>query len=282
MSNEAGTDQSTSADISRENGSSESTTHQEAACAPRQSLSMITGYGIAPVRAHLKISCHTLHDSAIDIQREPELDLVVVHLFQKEAGDTENSHKAFFECVSDNTRRSSGSRRNSIHSLSKSISRRETFELDTTSKTSETLDDAQSAVLQPSKTLWLQDGLLKTLPLSRVICMGFCLDSTPRNGDNDLVDFEAASQDLLAELNDQRSGSPTRPLVILGHLYGCHILQKAMERLSKPQPQEGLMRFCAGILSLGIPDDDFDPPMTDVRLRPARFFAAQNGDATTP
>lgn len=235
--------QSTSAVIPREGGSSQGATNQESTSTTRQSLPTTTGSGIAPVRAHLQISCHIPYDSAIEVQREPELDLVIVHLFQKKAGDTENSHRAFFEYTSEGTRRPSSSRRNSIYTLPKSNSRRGTFELDATSRHSEPLDDAQPAVIRPAKTLWLQDGLLRTLPLSRVICMGFYLDSTPRLGNKDLVDFEAASHGLLEELNKQRSGSPNRPFIFLGHSYGCYVFTERSSDSPKIKPTEACGGF---------------------------------------
>ncbi|GAB7332487.1 hypothetical protein MBLNU13_g04281t1 [Cladosporium sp. NU13] len=212
-------------------------------------------------RSKLKIVHHIPYDHATIGTGPTKLDLVLVYMFRGESG--KKTHETFFESRKPAT---DGSREGPS-----TVGATFPFELDYLGQKSGKLDPRKTA--QPllsesssdqSKTInWLRDMLPTVIPPSRIICVGFDLDIEAKEN---RIDFDDASQKLLRFLDANRQEAKCRPILFLGHDFGCRVIQRAIGSIARLSNSIST-KLLVGVISQNAPPDEEDPVVSGVGLR---------------
>lgn len=218
-------------------------------------------------RSKLRIVHHVPYDHATTGTSPTKLDLVLVYMFRGESG--KRTHETFFESRKSAT---DGSREGPS-----TVSATFPFELDYSSQKSGKLDPrktAQSSISEPTSepakpTNWLRDMLPTVIPPSRIICVGFDLDTDAKEN---RIDFDDASRELLQFLNSKREQEKSRPIIFLGHGFGCRVIQRAMDSIAH-QDNSLSTKLLIGVISQNAPADEEDPSISGVGVRTDSYAA---------
>lgn len=218
-------------------------------------------------RSKLRIVHHVPYDHATTGTSPTKLDLVLVYMFRGESG--KRTHETFFESRKSAT---DGSREGPS-----TVSATFPFELDYSSQKSGKLDPrktAQSSISEPTSepskpTNWLRDMLPTVIPPSRIICVGFDLDTDAKEN---RIDFDDASRELLRFLNAEREQEKSRPIIFLGHGFGCRVIQRAMDSIAH-QDNSLSTKLLIGVISQNAPADEEDPSISGVGVRTDSYAA---------
>ena len=212
-------------------------------------------------RSKLRIVHHTPYDHATTGNGPTKLDLVLVYMFRGEPG--RNTHETFFE-----SRKSAidGSREGPS-----TVSATFPFEPDYLGPKSGKLDSrkpAQPFISEPTSdqsknTNWLKDMLPTVIPPSRIICVGFDLDIEAKEN---RIDFEDASRELLRLLDSERQQEKSRPIIFLGHSFGCRVVQHAVGSIARLSDSIST-KLLIGVISQNAPPDEEDPIVSVAGLR---------------
>lgn len=183
--------------------------------------------------------CHVPYASGQ--QGTPDLDLVIVYFFQQSS--KREPHKYFFECPESDMR----------------LERRASFVASESSDgmsalkgiTGDAIDPTKAGPQGPMNWLTHPNMLPEILPFNRTICVGYALSSKHKDG---MVNFAAASAQLLDALDDNRKDCRARPIILIGHGLGCRVVQHAIMRPAYSERILSLQDRCAGTLFLHAPD----------------------------
>ena len=207
-------------------------------------------------RAKLELISHVPYDHALSGKGYTKLDLVVVYLFR--GGHGKSPHETFFESlktVVDGPRDGSG--------------------------TADAAFPRSGQLLPPGPvndyarpTNWLRDLLPAVIPPSRIICVGFDLNTNVKEC---RIDFEDASTKLISFLKRDRQHQKTRPMILLGHGFGCRVVQRTVGSIAQDLNSAVSRRTLIGVISQNAPSDEADPIISEVGLITDNHMAATPG-----
>lgn len=212
-------------------------------------------------RSKLRVVHHIPYDHATTGTGSTKLDLVLVYMFRGESG--KKTHETFFESRKPAT---DGSREGSSI-----VSATFSFEPDYLGQKSGKLDSRKTAQPlmsespsdQSKTTNWLRDMLPTVIPPSRIICVGFDLDIEAKEN---RIDFDDASHKLLQFLDAKRQQEKSRPIIFLGHGFGCRVIQRAIGSIARLSDSIST-KLLVGVISQNAPPDEEDPVVSCIGVR---------------
>jgi hypothetical protein len=196
-------------------------------------------------RSKLELMSHIPYDHGKTGKATAKLDLIVVYMFRGAHG--RNSHEAFFE---------------SLKSVVEG-SREGTGTADVTFPRSGQSSVPGPANEQAKTTNWLRDMLPAVIPPSRIICVGFDLNTNVKES---RVDFDDASEKLFRFLEDHRQQDESRAMILLGYSFGCRVVQGTVSRIARIASPAVPRKLLIGVISQNAPSDDADPIVSELGL----------------
>jgi len=212
-------------------------------------------------RSKLRIVHHVPYDHATTGNGPTKLDLVLVYMFRGESG--KRTHETFFESripATDGSREGPSTvsatfpfepdylgQKSGRQSLRKIV---QSFNSEHTSDLSKPIN-------------WLRDMLPTVIPPSRIICVGFDLDIEAKEN---RIDFDDASHKLLQFFDAKREQEKSRPMIFLGHGFGCRVIQRAIGSIDRRSDSIST-QLLIGVISQNAPPDEEDPIVSGVGVR---------------
>ncbi|KAM0712140.1 hypothetical protein Q7P37_011234 [Cladosporium fusiforme] len=204
-------------------------------------------------RSRLKIELHVPYEP-----QDANLDLVLIYMFH---GGKEEA-RSFFECPetpNEPQERQGAALAKPDHTANGDAKPPESRANLKPPEHGQSNPGGSRKTARPKVTNWLRSRhmLPEALPLSRVLCVGYKLSGAPKD---ERIDFDKASRDLLVIVNRERESDLSRPAILIGHGYGCRVVEEAIRR------PDAFWDYCAGAMFHHPPHDDKDPRIAELAV----------------
>lgn len=212
-------------------------------------------------RSKLRAVHHIPYDHATTGTGPTKLDLVLVYMFHGETG--RRPHETFFESLKPATdvSREGSSTTTATFPFEPEYMGQKSGKLD--SRKSAQPSNPEPASDQSKTTNWLRDMLPTVIPPSRIICVGFDLDTEVKDS---RIDFDDASHKLLRLVDEKREHEESRPIVFIGHGFGCRVIQRAIGSIAHTSKRVST-KLLVGVISQNAPSDEEDPIASGTGVR---------------